>query len=153
LTDILGFEFKPELYYSTDHLWIKMEANGTVRIGFDDIISKGAHEVFFMKLSNKGTQVKQKGKMGILESRKYTGPIPAPITGEIIEVNELVVKLGATGFMSDPYEKGWLFVVKPSNLEAELKTLMHGEDATKWFKETAEPVVDELNIHKAHHEE
>ncbi len=150
MTDILGFEFRPELYYSKDHLWIKLETDGTVRIGFDDIIAKGAHEVFYLKLSFKGTKVTQKQKMGILESRKYTGPIPAPVSGEILEVNEVVVKLGAAGYMEDPYDKGWLFIVKPSNLAAELKTLMQGEGAAAWFKEAAEPVVDELVVFKEH---
>jgi glycine cleavage system H protein len=148
MTEILGFKFLPELYYSTDHLWVKSEADGTVRIGFDDIIAKAAHEVFYIKLSYKGTKVSKKQKMGLLESRKYTGPIPAPISGEILEVNEMVVKFGAHGYTEDPYDKGWLFTMKPSNLETELKTLMHGEDATVWFKEAAEPAADELGVFK-----
>ncbi len=147
----MGFDFRPELFYSKDHVWAKTETDGTVKVGFDDIISKGAHEIFYLKLSPKGTNVKQKQKLGVIESRKYTGPIPSPISGEVLAVNEQVVKLGAEGFMEDPYGKGWLFIMKPSNLEGELKTLMHDEPASEWFKKEAEPLVDELEIFKMKH--
>ena len=74
MTDILGFDFRPELFYSKDHVWAKQETDGTVRVGFDDVISKGAHEIFYLKLSPKGTNVEQKKKLGVIESRKYQGP-------------------------------------------------------------------------------
>ncbi len=134
MTDILGFDFRPELFYSTDHVWAKPETDGTVRVGFDDIISKGAHEIFYMKLLPKGTSAGQRKKLGVIESRKYTGPIPSPISGEVLIVNEEVVKLGAEGFMEDPYGRGWLFIMKPSSLEAELATLMHGEQRLNGLK-------------------
>jgi glycine cleavage system H protein len=151
MTDILGFEFRPELYYNDDHVWAKLETDGTVRVGFDDIVAKGAHEIFYVKLLHAGTNVAQKKKLGVLESRKYTGPIPSPISGEVLTVNENVVRLGAEGFMEDPYGEGWLFIMKPSNLESDLKILKHGEDAAEWFKKAAEPLVDELALFKVKH--
>jgi glycine cleavage system H protein len=151
MTDILGFDFRPELYYTLDHVWAKLEADGTVKVGFDDVIAKGAHEIFYLKLNSKGSIAKQKQKLGVLESRKYTGPIPSPISGEILAVNEDVVKLGAHAFEVDPYDKGWLFIMKPSNLEVELKALMHGDVAVEWFTKAAEPLLDELALFKQKH--
>lgn len=148
--ETFGFDYRPELYY-IEHVWLKVESNDAVRVGFDDIVAKASHEIFYMKLLPEGTVMAQKKKIGIIESRKYTGPIVSPISGEITLVNEDVQRLGPTAFMDDPYGKGWLCVIKPSNLEAELKNLLHGDSALEWFKKEAEPLVDELAIFKEKH--
>lgn len=150
-SETFGFEFHPELYYTGDHVWAKVETDGTVRVGFDDIVAKGAHEIWYIKLLPEGTNVMQKKKLGVIESRKYSGPIPSPVSGEVVAANEEVRRFGAHGFMDDPYGKGWLFTIKPSNLEAELKTLLHGNAALEWFKKEAEPLVDELALFKEKH--
>lgn len=148
MSDVLGFEFHPELYYNKEHVWAKVETDGTVTAGFDDIVAKGSHEIFYMKLLPEGTNVIQKKKLGVIESRKYSGPIVSPVSGVIVAINEDVRRLGAHAFMDDPYGKGWLCTIKPSNLEAELKNLLHGDSALEWFKKEAEPLVDELKLHK-----
>ncbi len=137
MTKIFGFEFKPELYYN-EHVWTKIEEDGNVRVGFDDIVAKGSHEIFFVKISYEGTELKQKKKMGMLESRKYTGPIVSPVSGTIVALNEEVSRLGPSAFKDDPYGNGWLAIIKPSNLEAELKNLLYGSPAQDWFTKEAE---------------
>ena len=149
-SETFGFDFRPELYY-LEHVWTKVEPDGTVRVGFDDIVAKGSHEIFYIKLLPEGTEVIHKKKIGLLESRKYTGPIVAPISGVILTINDEVRKLGAHAFMDDPYGKGWLCIIKPSNLEAELKNLLHGDSALEWFKKEAEPLVDELALFEEKH--
>jgi glycine cleavage system H protein len=138
-----GFRFRPDLYYN-EHVWAKVEADGNMRVGFDDIVAKGAVKIFMVKLLPVGTTVTQKKKLGILESIKYTGPIVAPVSGTIVSVNDEVRKRGANAFKDDPYGTGWLSVVKPSNLEAELKNLLYGEAAADWFKKEAEKSKDDI---------
>ncbi len=151
MTDVLGFDFKPDYYYSKDHIWIKIEVEGIVKAGFDDIVAKGGHEIFFVKLIDEGTEVKLKKKLGVIESRKYTGPIVSPISGKVLEVNPEVVKRGPIAFMDDPYEKGWLMTLKPSNLDADLKNLMIGDAALDWFTKAAEPLLDEIALYRQKH--
>ncbi len=151
MSETFGFEFKPDLYYLKDHVWAKVESDGTIRTGFDDIVAKAGHEFFFMKVLPKGTNVVQKKKMGVIESRKYSGPIVSPVSGEIVDLNPEVQKRGPTAIIMDPYGKGWLCLIKPSNLEAELKNLMQGDTALAWFKKEAEPLVDELALFKEKH--
>jgi glycine cleavage system H protein len=150
--ETFGFEFRPELYYSTDHIYAKVEADGNVRVGFDDIVAKGSHEIFMMKLLPARTIVQAKKKMGIIESRKYTGPIVSPIAGEIVEVNPAVRRLGPTAIVDNPYEGGWLSLIKPSNLNEDLKNLMIGNIALEWFKKEAEPLKDEMDHYKLLHQ-
>jgi glycine cleavage system H protein len=141
--EFFGFKFRPDLYYN-EHVWAKIEADGNVRVGFDDIVARGAVKIFMVKLMPTGTTVMQKKKLGLLESIKYTGPIVAPLSGTIVSVNEDVRKRGANAFKDDPYGAGWLSVIKPSNLETELKNILSSEAATEWFKKEAEKSKDDI---------
>ncbi len=142
--ETFGFEFRTDLYYSKDHIWVKVESDGNVKVGFDDVVAKGSHEIFMMKLLPPGTAAKAKGKIGIIESRKYTGPIVSPVEGTVVTVNPEVKRLGPIAIVDNSYDVGWLSVMKPSNLEADLKNLMTGDAALEWFKKEAEPLKDEM---------
>jgi glycine cleavage system H protein len=148
MSETYGFEFRPSIYYSKDHVWAKIEADGNVRVGFDDIVAKASHEFFYMKVSPVGTNVLQTKKMGVIESRKYTGPIVSPISGEIVALNPVVQKKGPQAIMEDPYGEGYLAIIRPSNLEADKKNMMTGDTALAWFKKEAEPLQDELALYK-----
>lgn len=137
VVELFGVKFRPDLYYN-EHIWAKLEEEGTVRVGFDDIVARGSVKIFMVKLLPPGTAVIQKKKLGIMESIKYTGPIVAPLSGTIVKVNEDVRKRGAIAFKDDPYGEGWLSVLKPSNLENELKNILHGDTAVEWFRQEAE---------------
>ncbi len=143
MTKVFGFEFKPELYYNTDHVWVKKEQDGNVRIGFDEVVARGAHEIYFIKMVDEGTIVKQKKKVGVIESRKYTGPIVSPVSGTVIATNPEIDRIGANAFVDDPWEKGWLAIIKPSNYDAELSNLLTGDKALEWYKIDAEKAEEE----------
>lgn len=111
---------------------------------FDDIVARGAVKIFMVKLLPPGTVILQKKKIGVLESIKYTGPIVAPISGTIVSVNEAVRRLGPNAFKDDPYGAGWLSVIKPTNLESELKNILYGDAAKEWFKKEADKSKDDI---------
>jgi len=141
--EYFGFKFVKDLLYN-EHIWTKVETDGNVRVGFDDIIAKGSVKIYAIKLLPIGKSILQKKKMGIIESTKYTGPIVAPISGEIISVNDSVRRFGANGFKNDPYGQGWLYVIKPTNLSAEQNNLLQGDAAANWFKKEAELAKDNI---------
>jgi glycine cleavage system H protein len=68
---------------------------------------------------------------------KAVSDLIAAISGPIQEVNDEVQSKPET-LNEDPYEKGWLLVVKPSNLQAELANLMDFEKAVEWHKAQAQ---------------
>lgn len=138
-----GFIFHKDLYYN-EHVWVKLEEDGNVRVGFDDIIAKGSVKIFGIKLIPSGSKITQKKKMGIIESTKYTGPIVAPLSGEILKVNDEVRRFGCNAFKEDPYGNGWLYIIKPNNLEIELKNILYGESAISWFKKEADTSKDNI---------
>jgi glycine cleavage system H protein len=72
-----------------------------------------------------------------VESVKAVSDLVAAISGMIDEVNEEVKSKPET-LNEDPYEKGWLVIIKPTNLQAELANLMDFNAAVEWHKAQAQ---------------
>ena len=125
MTLIEGYNFPDELYYHKDHAWVNVEADRTVRVGMDDFYQKSAGDTTYIDLPFEGDEVSQGETCGKIQSAKWVGKFVSPISGEIIKVNN-ELEDDCTLINKSPYEKGWIMIVKPSNLEEELKHLFHG---------------------------
>jgi len=78
--------------------------------------------------------VAQEEVCGKIQSRKWIGKLVSPVSGEIVEVNE-ELEGDPTLINNDPYGEGWIVLIEPSNLDADLKNLMQGEaQITPWAK-------------------
>ena len=117
-------EIRDGLSYSTDHEWVKVEGDIVV-IGITDHAQNALHEITFVEISEVGTVVKAKDECGLVESMKASSDIITPIGGEIIEVNTALEDAPET-INEDCYGAGWMFKIKPSNLEADLAALLDG---------------------------
>lgn len=129
------YEVPEGIYYTKDFAWAKIEGD-KVRVGITDYAQKSLREIVYADLPNIGTEVKQNEPYGTLESVKAVFDLVSPVTGTIEEVNEEVQSKPET-LNEDPYEKAWLLIVKPSNLEADLSNLMDFDKAVEWHKEQA----------------
>ena len=127
-----GYEIPEGLYYSKDWLWIKVE-NGKVRIGITDYSQKQLREIVFVELPSTGGTVKANDPFGSVESVKAVSDLVAPLSGTIEQVNEEVTSKPEL-LNEDPYGKGWLLVVTPSNLNDELLALMDFNKSVEWHK-------------------
>ena len=124
------------LYYSKDWMWVKVE-DGKARIGITDYAQKQLREIVFAELPSVGDEVVKGEPFGTVESVKAVSDLVAPLNGKVEEVNEEVANSPEV-LNEDPYSKGWLILVTPSDLKAELKTLMDFKKAVEWHKELAE---------------
>jgi glycine cleavage system H protein len=79
--------------------------------------------VVFVDVPRKGVLVKQLEPLGTAESVKAVSEFFSPISGEIIERNEELV-LNPELVNQEPYGRGWIVLIKPSNLEEEIERLM-----------------------------
>lgn len=130
-----GYEVPEGLYYSEEYTWARVE-NGKVRIGITDYAQKQLREIVFVELPSAGDTVTQNEPFGTVESVKAVSDLVAPVSGKIEEVN------GEVGdkpelLNESPYDKGWLIVVSPTNLDADLKALMDFNKAVEWHKSKA----------------
>jgi len=135
MVKVEAYEVPEGLYFSKDFEWVKIEGD-KVRIGITDYAQKSLREIVYAELPSAGSEVKQNEPYGTLESVKAVSDLVAPVSGTIEEVNDEVQSKPET-LNEDPYEKGWLLVVKPSNLQAELANLMDFNKAVEWHKAQA----------------
>jgi len=127
-----GFDFPDDLYYTADQVWVKMEA-GKAKIGFTKFGMDLAGKIKFVRLRPAGKDVEVGRSIGTLESGKWTGPVKAPLSGLLEQVND-VLKDNPGLLNEDPYGKGWIAVIKPSKLDAELKLLQGKTGLDAWVK-------------------
>jgi glycine cleavage system H protein len=127
-----GYEVPEGLYYSNDFEWIKIEGD-KVRMGITDYAQKQLREIVYAELPEAGTEVKQNEPYGTVESVKAVSDLVAAISGTVEEVNAEAQSKPEL-LNEDPYVKGWLILVKPSNLQAELANLMDFDKAVEWHK-------------------
>jgi glycine cleavage system H protein len=127
-----GYEVPEGLYYSKDFEWVKIEGN-KARIGITDYAQKQLREIVYVEIPNVGADTKQNEPYGTVESVKAVSDLVGPLSGKIEQVNTEVQSRPEL-LNEDPYNKGWLLVITPSNLEAELKNLMNFQQAVEWHK-------------------
>jgi len=136
MVKVEGYEVPEGLYYSKDFAWIKVEGD-KVRVGVTDYAQKSLREIVYAELPQAGSDVKQGEPYGTVESVKAVSDLISGVTGTIEEVNEEVKSKPET-LNEDPYVKGWLLIVKPVNLQAELVKLMDFNAAVEWHRAQAQ---------------
>jgi glycine cleavage system H protein len=127
------FEFPDDLLYfstETDQIWLKKE-NGNLRIGITTLGAYAAGKIKFIRLRPAGKDVKAGRSIGTLESGKWTGPVKTPISGTLVEVNE-ELKSNPGIINDDPYGKGWVAIIEPSDFDSEQGGLVTGDTLEAW---------------------
>jgi glycine cleavage system H protein len=132
MVKVEAYEVPEGLYFSKDFEWIKIEGD-KVRMGVTDYAQKSLREIVYAELPSAGGEVKQGDPYGTVESVKAVSDLIAAISGTIEEVNEEVQSKPEL-LNEDPYGKGWLLMLKPTNLQTELTNLMDFNAAVEWHK-------------------
>ena len=104
----------PELQYSDEHEWVARDSgnagSSTVSIGISAVATDALGDIVYVDLPEVGSTVTAGETCGEVESTKSVSDLYAPVTGEVVEVNDDVVSDPAL-INSDPYGAGWLFKV------------------------------------------
>ncbi len=130
---IEGFEIREDLYYDVEnHVWVRV-INSEVLVGLDDVGQYLARRIVFVKPKPPGSAVKKGEPIAMLESVKWVGPLPSPMDGVIVEVNQEVIKRPVM-INRKPYE-AWIAKLRPTNLSEALKELVTGNQAIEKMKE------------------
>ena len=103
-----------ELKYVASHEWLRTEADGTVTVGITEHAQELLGDIVFVELPEVGTELAADEQAGVVESVKAASDVYAPITGEIVAVNDALVSAPEIA-NSDPYGDGWFFKIKPAN--------------------------------------
>ena len=123
-----------ETRYTKDHEYIRLEGD-TGTIGITDYAQKTLGDVVFVELPEVGKAFKQGEQAAVVESVKAASEVYAPVSGEIVAVNNALEK--APGDVNeDSSGKGWFFKVKLAD-KRQLAALMD-EAAYEAFVKTLE---------------
>lgn len=131
MVKVKDYEVPEGLHYTKDYEWIKIEAN-KARIGITDYAQKQLREIVYAELPTQGDTVTQNEPYGTVESVKAVSDLIAPLSGTIEQVNT-EVQNSPELLNKDPYNKGWLLIIAPSNMD-ELKNIMDYAQAVEWHK-------------------
>ena len=138
MAKVNGCDIPEDLYYSIEkHVWGRREADGQVTIGMTSIAQHLAGKLLFITPKKAGQKIAQLKSVATVESGKYVGPVPAPFSGEISAVNEELSN-DVSLMNSDPYGKGWVCRIKPSDFETDVKSLLTGQGAVEAYKKKIE---------------
>jgi len=136
MVKIDGNDFPDDRYYHRGHMWVKVE-DGKVRVGYNDWAQEVAGKLLNLRTRRVGGSVRAGKTLGTVESGKWVGALKAPVSGKILELNEEVLKKPSI-INEAPYGRGWIAVIEPTNLDAELKELIEGSDKgtlEAWLKD------------------
>ena len=92
-----------------------------------------AGDITYIDLPFEGDEVSQGDTCGKLQSAKWIAKLIAPVSGEIIKVNE-ELEDDSTKINQDPYGDGWILILKPSNLDADLGNLYFSDKVIPWME-------------------
>jgi glycine cleavage system H protein len=135
MVKVEDYEVLENLCYHKEYLWVKQE-DGKVKIGMIDFAQKQLHDIVFVELPSVGDKITQNEPFGTLESVKAVSDLIAPISGTIETVNEELESKPEL-LNEDPYGEGWILIVTPTNLDADLKVLLDFDAAIEWHKKLA----------------
>jgi glycine cleavage system H protein len=114
-----------DLSYLPSHEWVRNEGDGTVTIGVTDFAQEQLGDVVFVELPEVGTQLSTEEEFGVIESVKAASDLYAPVSGEVVEINEQLED-DPELVNSDPYGDAWLLKIRLSDTD-ELNHLLDAD--------------------------
>jgi glycine cleavage system H protein len=100
-----------DLKYTSTHEWVEDEGDGTVRVGITDHAQGLLGDMVYVELPEVGRSVDAGEECAVVESVKAASDVYSPVSGEIVEINELIAD-SPDVVNKDAYGDGWLFRVQ-----------------------------------------
>ena len=120
--------------YTKEHEWVRVE-NGTAVVGITDYAQEQLGDVVYVELPDMGTELTQFNTCGTIESVKTVSDLYAPLSGEVVKINEELDESPEL-INDDPYGAGWILEVTVSNPD-ELQQLLSASEYEAFIKENA----------------
>jgi glycine cleavage system H protein len=109
------------LKYTDQHEWLRVEGDSAV-VGITDYAQRELGDIVYVELPSPGARVEVKKTFGVVEAVKTVSDLYAPVSGEVVAVNE-GLSSDASVVNREPYGEGWLIKIKMSNV-SEVNSLL-----------------------------
>lgn len=124
-----GCDLPEDVFYNLEkHTWARLLDDETVRLGMTSVAGKlagGSLAAVTVSARKIGREIAQGKSVATVESSKYVGPVPAPVTGTLLRGNERLTTEPNLA-IADPYGEGWIAEITPSDWDGESPGLPTG---------------------------
>jgi glycine cleavage system H protein len=125
-----------DLKYSREHEWVR-QSDAVVVVGLTDYAQRQLGEIVFVELPKVGRRLEAGDEFGTVESVKAVSEVYAPVTGQVIEVNE-DINADSENINIDPYGDGWLIKIRMADAKQATGLLTAAEYTAYIQEETAD---------------
>jgi glycine cleavage system H protein len=144
MADLLwqGCAVPDDLLYDMElNVWARLEG-GVAVLGMTDVAQTMGGRMVQVSWKRTGRTYLRGKSVAVIESAKWVGPFPTPLTGELVEVNEAGFTADVAVANRDPYGVGWLARLRPTEFDTERRHLVDGPAAFAAYRE----LIDERGI-------
>jgi glycine cleavage system H protein len=129
-------EIPGDLKFQKSHEWVRIEDGGRVRVGISDHAQGLLGDLVYVELPKVGDKVEAGAGCAVVESVKAASDVYAPVSGEVIEVNDALADKPET-INEDAFGDGWLFAIKLDDPD-ELDALLGADDYAELIENDAD---------------
>lgn len=119
-------------YVHPGHSWVRETEDGDVLVGLDDFAQSLIGSIDGVELPRLLRKVEQGGAAWRVRHGSRSVPIVSPVSGRVIEKNEMVLT-NPSLVNSSPYGDGWLLRIRPTRLSSQLHNLLTGKQSQQWL--------------------
>ena len=129
------------LRYAKSHEWVKLSSDGTATIGITEYAQEELGDIVYVELPEIGEKIVKDDPFGAVESVKAVSDVYAPVSGSVLEVNDVLPDNPET-INDDPYGDGWMIRVDLTDPD-DLKDLMDAEEYAEYVAQQKEEEEEE----------
>ena len=118
--------FPDDLRYTTDHEWVRLDADGTATVGITEYAQSELGDIVFVEIQPVGTEVEAEAPFGTVEAVKTVSELFAPVAGTVEAINDALDGAPET-VNQDPYGDGWMVKIHVADAAA-VEALMSAEE-------------------------
>jgi glycine cleavage system H protein len=138
------------LFVDAGHTWLSLDESGRSRIGIDAFARRVIGQMDRVDLPQTGKSVTRGEPLFAVTQGTRSAEFLAPVDGTVVAVNEAVGR--EPGLVkADPYHRGWICVLNPSNLAEDIKELMVGAESEGWFAKEIERFREFFTVRSVQH--
>ncbi len=121
-------------FFGKGHTWVELLPDGLTRIGLDDFVQKILGPVGQVEFAPANTVVRRGEKLFTVRQNSKEMSFRSPISGRVVAYNDDLVNSPGV-VRKEPYKGGWVMLIEPTDLAADIKQLSIGNEAALWLKE------------------